>query len=275
MRRKIESLEQNLEQYEKQKKALLHTVDQMKEEWTEKETSLQTRHNQQVSSLSKQLDLCQAEFEKKMTTFESLMAEFEQEKKDAMLELKKCHQLEINNLLKAQRNESTGLSDEMALLKQRHEEETAQLRAAYESLKTSAEVTEADYEGKLRKMKAFYDNEMEALNKSRSESFSEREAFLQDKLDRLTKDLQFQEVQSRKRIEGLLEEASQAEGTITDLQSQISCLRTGQSIHGQSMEELAKQVSKIIPVSPVRLGINSYYKLYTCLTSDIILFAWE
>lgn len=242
LRRKLQSLEENIEEHEKQKKTLLDSIDRMKDEWTDRESTLQTKYSQQVSSLSKQLEQCQGEFEHKMTAFESLIAEFEKEKMDAMSELKKCHQLEMENLLKAQRNESTGIAEELISLKEKYTTDTTQLKSSYDSLKSAKDTMESDYEEKLKKMKGFYDKEIELLKSNHSESFGEREAFLQVKLEKLTKDLQFQEVQSRKRIDSLLEEVSQAEGAVADSKSQISQLQREQSAYQQQIEQLTNQV---------------------------------
>lgn len=242
LRKKIQSLETSLEEYEKQRKNLLHDFDEFKGTCADREMKLKAEHHQKMSGLSKELQLCQKEFAGKMNNFESLIAAFEREKEESIADLRKAHQLEVDNLLKTQRSQTSTVASELETIKAKYAEELAQAREALSQLKSDKAEMENDYEEKLKKAKTLYEKELELLRKDQSQTFNEQQSLLQQKLEKLTKDFQFQEVQYRKRIDDLLGDISESDSTIADLRSQLSELSLKHSSTSDEVNTLLTQV---------------------------------
>lgn len=243
---RIEALESTVEEYEKQRKKLLHDFDAYKDECANHEDALTSEHQQKISSVSKELQKCQNEFTKQVAAFEALMQAFEQEKSDAIDDLQKAHQVEIENLLRTQQSQSDAVSSELDILKAQHREESNNLQEAYNKLKQEKEDIHTDYDEKLAKLKAFYEKELESIQKSQTSSFAEQNSHLQQHIDKLTKDYQFQEVQYRQRIDGLVKELAEAESRISDLDLQNTSLSSQSSSAADTVNNLMTQVMVIL-----------------------------
>lgn len=246
MRERISLLESHIEEHEKQKKKLLHDFDEFKDECANHETQLQSEHNHRISVVSKELLNYQKEFESKIKNFEALVQAFELEKTEAIADLKRIHQKEIDDILKTQMSKSSDneqkLADELELLKTKHIAELQQATSNYDKLKIEKEQLELDYEEKFKKSKTLYENELELLRQSQNDQSSEKQKVLQDKIDRLTKDFQFQQAQFRHRIDGLVNDLSVSEDTINQLKSNLDILTTQKSDATEELANLRAQV---------------------------------
>jgi len=243
LRRKIESLEKALEEHDKQKRQMLSEFEQFKATTAKQEADLISDHNHKVVALTKEIQMCQTEFEDRLGAFENLISAFNKEKSDALSDLRKSHQIEIENLLKAQRSHTNDVSAELETLKAQYAEELAKSNALCEQIRGEKERMEADYEEKLSKQRALYERELEVLQSKQVNNITEQQKLLQEKLEKLTRDFQFQEAQYRQRIDGLLNQLSTNEETISSLKAEISNLNFKHSNTSEEVSALHYQVN--------------------------------
>ena len=243
LRKKIEALESNIEEHEKQKKKLLYDFDEFKGECANHEDMLRIEHQQKMTLLSKELQKCQKDFTEKMTTFEGLLQAFEQEKTYAIDDIRKAHQIEVENLLRTQRSQSDAVSGELDAVKAQHKKELDSLRESYDKVKQEYDDSQRDNDEKLTKLKAFYEKELESMQKDKNHSFAEQSSSLQQRIDKMNKDFQFQEVQYRQRIDGLVRDLAEAETRISDLESRNVFLTDQSNLASGTVNNLMTQVS--------------------------------
>ena len=249
LRERITSLEHNIEEQEKQKRKLLHDFDAFKDQCADTELALKSASEQKVAALSKELQHYQQEFETKTSTFEELLTAFEQQKEQSIEELKRLHQIEVSNLLKAQQSESSTrelqLTNELEAFKAMHAAKVLEAESDYNNLKAAKNEMEGDYIDQLRKAKLLYEKELELLERRNNDADSDTQKRLQEKIDRLTKDIQYQEVQHKQRVEGLLNDLSVSEDLVNSLRVEISSLTSQNSNLSNERVSLLDQVCRL------------------------------
>lgn len=248
LQERICSLETIIEEHEKQKKRLLHDFDNFKGECADHETKLKLKSDQQIALLSKDLQQYQLEFETKASAFESLIKAFEKDKEDTIIDLTNTHQYELANLIKTQQsqlgNRELQLTTELEALRVKYSSDLENAETAYSDLKNIKDTMESDYEEKFKKSKTLYEKEIELLKQNQTDANSEKQNALESKLEKLTKDFQFQEAQYRHRINGLLEDLSTSEDTINKLKADITSLSADGASSSSQRDSLLTQVSR-------------------------------
>ena len=246
LQERVTSLEHSLEKHEKQKKKLLFDFDAFKGECADHEAEVKADSDKRIASLSRELEHTQQDFASKMKSFETLIGAVEQERNEAIEDLKKVHQKELENLLNSHNSKSSDALNELDALKIKFSVELQQAQLKYDDLKTSKDTMENDYEEKLKKSKALYEKELELLRENQNQNLNEKQNFLQEKLDKLTKDFQFQEAQYRQRIDSLVNEISVSEETIAKLKADLECLDMKHSNVVEQKDSLTAQVNSIM-----------------------------
>ena len=175
LQERITSLEHSLEKHEKQKKKLLFDFDAFKGECADHEAEVKADSDKRIASLSLELEQAQQDFANKMKSFETLIGAVEQERNEAIEDLKKTHQKELENLLNSHNSKSSDALNELDALKIKFSVELQQAHLKYDDLKTSKDTMENDYEEKLKKSKALYEKELELLRENQNQNLNQNQ----------------------------------------------------------------------------------------------------
>ncbi len=126
----------------------------------------EAQHTQRVVSMSREVEDMRHEFEEKLRSFSHVQAQFDQEKRRALDEIKSVHCQEVQELLESQHNQSASSSLEQEKLTELHHTELESLMERMEKLTQDKVRLGEEYEAKLRKAQGFYERELEAMRRT-------------------------------------------------------------------------------------------------------------
>ncbi|CAJ0933003.1 unnamed protein product, partial [Mesorhabditis belari] len=156
LQRKIQSLEDTVAEYERQKYNVMGTFSEYKERVTERERKLEAEYSTKILSLSEEVLGAKKDFEQRMKSFQALQDKFEREKELALEKLRKEHQKEIR-LLEARFSDGQLLN-----LEQKYILEIRRLEEERKSLRSEKERLGETFEMKLRRAQSLYETELAA-----------------------------------------------------------------------------------------------------------------
>ena len=98
LRRKIQSLEETVAEYERQKYSVMGTFTEYQERVVERERKLEAEYSSKIIALSEEVLSAKKDFEARMKSFQALQEKFEREKEQALEKMRQEHQKEIQVL---------------------------------------------------------------------------------------------------------------------------------------------------------------------------------
>ncbi|XP_055491719.1 protein FAM184A-like isoform X6 [Leucoraja erinacea] len=239
LRKKIQSLEESLEQHEQMKKQALAEFDAYKQQVEDTHLVLETHQMQGVVIMSRNIQEIKDSFEDKLQQFMRLESQFDLDKQETLEELRAAHKLEIQNLLKSSQSQQETSDKQQEKLQQMLRTELISVKNKTEALALEKQKIADEFEAKLSKTRAFYEHEIEAIKKSQQASesvlckqresqlkveFHVQETALRTALEKLQAELQISQEdgnQLRNKYEQLHGALNKAESNVQMLQEQL------------------------------------------------------
>ncbi|XP_058604534.1 protein FAM184A-like isoform X4 [Onychostoma macrolepis] len=241
LKRRLQSLEESVELHEHMKRQALAEFEMYRQRVEDTQLCTEAQHTQRVVSMSREVEEMRHEFEEKLRSFSQVQAQFEQEKRRALEELKSVHRQEVQELLESQQNQSASSSLEQEKLAELHRSELESLMERVEELTQDKVRLVEEYEAKLSKAQGFYERELEAMRRTQQlttenllawkrtevelrKEFQVQESALQRTLCKLRVELhraQDEARESRDKTNRLQASLNNAEVTITELHKQL------------------------------------------------------
>uniref|UniRef100_A0A8C2E0C1 Zgc:85722 n=1 Tax=Cyprinus carpio TaxID=7962 RepID=A0A8C2E0C1_CYPCA len=166
LKRRLQSLEESVELHEHMKRQALAEFEMYRQRVEDTQLCTEAQHTQRVVSMSREVEEMRHEFEEKLRSFSQVQAQFEQEKRRALEELKSVHRQEVQELLESQQNQSASSSLEQEKLAELHRTELESLMERVEELTQDKVRLVEEYEAKLSKAQGFYERELEAMRRT-------------------------------------------------------------------------------------------------------------
>ncbi|CAG9536950.1 unnamed protein product [Cercopithifilaria johnstoni] len=204
LKKKIQTLEDTVAEYERQKYNVMGTFSEYRERVAERERKLEAEYSSRIIALSEEVLGAKKDFEARMKSFQALQDKFEREKEQALEKLRQEHQKEIQ-LLEQRFSESQLLNLEQKYMIeiQRLEEERKSLKAEKERLGETFEMklrrAQSLYETELTAAKMLYSKELEAL-RDHEEALKDELLARQDEFHDRLQELQDQTKRSREEL---------------------------------------------------------------------------
>uniref|UniRef100_A0A8C1XVZ1 Family with sequence similarity 184 member A n=1 Tax=Cyprinus carpio TaxID=7962 RepID=A0A8C1XVZ1_CYPCA len=207
LKRRIQSLEESMELHERMKRQALTEFETYRQRVEDMQLCTEAQHTQRVVTMSREVEEMRRSFEEKLRSFGQLQSQFEQEKQQALEELRAAHRQEVQELLRSHQSQNANYSKDQEKLGQLHKAEVDSLTERVEELKQDKKRLVEEYEAKLNKAQAFYERELEAMKRTQQmtaenllawkkteaelrKEFQAQEAALQKTLGKLRSELQ-------------------------------------------------------------------------------------
>ncbi|VDM74669.1 unnamed protein product [Strongylus vulgaris] len=217
LKRKIQTLEETVAEYERQKYNVMGTFSEYRYVGSQLEEAL----SEEVLGAKK-------DFEARMKSFQALQDKFEREKEQALEKLRQEHQKEIQ-LLEQRFSESQLLNLEQKYMIeiQRLEEERKSLRSEKERLGETFEMklrrAQSLYETELTAAKMLYTKELEAL-RDHEEALKEELLARQDEFHDRLQELQHQARRSRDELASCKNEVAALERKLQSKETEVQAI---------------------------------------------------
>ncbi|XP_023652992.2 protein FAM184A isoform X2 [Paramormyrops kingsleyae] len=241
LKRRIQSLEESMELHDRMKRQALAEFEAYRQRVEDMQLCTEAQHTQRVVSMSREVEDMRHSFEEKLRNFGQLQAQCEQDKLQALEELRTSHRQEVQELLRSHQSQSASQCKDQEKLLQLHKAEVEALRERGDDLRQEKKRLVEEYEAKLSEAQAFYECELEAMKRTQQltaenllawkkteaelrREFQAQEAALQKTLGRLRAELQRVQEEardSRDRTQKLQASLSAAESTIKELHKQL------------------------------------------------------
>lgn len=192
LKRRLQSLEESVELHEHMKRQALAEFEMYRQRMEDTQLCTEAQHTQRVVSMSREVEEMRHEFEEKLRSFSQVQAQFEQEKRRTLEELKSSHRQEVEELLESQHNQSASSSLEQEKLAELHRTELESLMERVEELTQDKVRLVEEYEAKLSKAQAFYERELEAMRRTQQLTTENLLAWKRSEVE-LRKEFQVQE----------------------------------------------------------------------------------
>uniref|UniRef100_A0A3P8ZKT3 Protein FAM184A/B N-terminal domain-containing protein n=1 Tax=Esox lucius TaxID=8010 RepID=A0A3P8ZKT3_ESOLU len=241
LKRRLQSLEESVDLHEHMKRQALAEFEMYRQRMEDSQLCTEAQHTQRVVSMSREVEEMRRDFEEKLCTFGHAQAQFEQDKRRAIDELRASQRQEVQELLHSQQNQSANSTVDQEKLAELHRAEVEALMERVEELTKEKVCLVEEYEAKLTKAQGYYERELEAMRRTQHitaenllawkrtevelrKEFQAQEATLQRTLGKLRAELQRAQEdgrESRDKSNRLQASLTNAEGTIMNLHKQL------------------------------------------------------
>ncbi|XP_041044815.1 protein FAM184A isoform X1 [Carcharodon carcharias] len=239
LRKKIQSLEESLEQHEQMKQQALAEFEAYKQHVEDMQFATETHQTQGVTIMSRNIQEIKENFDDKLQQFIQLESQFGQNKQQTLEDLQAAHKLEIQNLLRTHRNQHETSSKQQEKLQQLLKDELIATNNKIKELTLEKQKLVEEFEAKLSKAQAFYKHEIEGLKSQQTSEnmlqwkqresqlkieFQIQETTLKKALDKLQTELQITQEdanQMRNKCEQFQGALNKAENNVQMLQQQL------------------------------------------------------
>uniref|UniRef100_A0A8C7NDE0 Family with sequence similarity 184 member Ab n=1 Tax=Oncorhynchus mykiss TaxID=8022 RepID=A0A8C7NDE0_ONCMY len=218
LKQRIQSMEESMELHERMKRQALAEFETYRQRVEDMQLCTEAQHTQRVVTMSREVEEMRRSFEEKLRFFGTAQAQFEQEKKLVLEELKANHRQEVSELLRSHQSQNQNHSKDQEKLGQLHKAEVESLSERVEEVKGDKKRLVEEYEAKLNKAQAFYERELEAMKRTQQltadnlqawkkteaelrREFHMQEAALQKTLGKLRSELQRVQEEAREHRE--------------------------------------------------------------------------
>uniref|UniRef100_A0A8C5AAP0 Family with sequence similarity 184 member Ab n=1 Tax=Gadus morhua TaxID=8049 RepID=A0A8C5AAP0_GADMO len=204
----------------------------------------EAQHTQRVVSMSREVEEMRRSFEEKLQTFSQAQAQFEQEKRSTLEELKAQHRQEIQDLLRSHQSQNANYSKDQEKLGHLHKAEVESLSERVEELKQDKKRLVEEYEAKLNKAQAFYEREVEAMRRAQQLSADNLLAWKHTEAD-LRREFQAQEAALQKTLGKLRAELARVTEEARENRERSYKLQGSLAAAENNNKELTKQLDEV------------------------------
>ncbi|KAJ7406382.1 protein FAM184A isoform X1 [Willisornis vidua] len=244
LKRKIQVLEESLEDHKKMKHQALTEFEAYKDRVEDMQLCAEAQHVQRVVTMSREVEEIRKKFEERLRSFIQLQVQYEKDKRTALEDLKAAHRLEIQELLKTHQNQNATLSKGQEKLEELHRLELEDLNSKVEELRLERKKLIEDYEGKLSKAQSFYEHELDSLKRSQLFTAESLHA-CKEKEAELRKEFQNQESMLRKNLGKLKTELQMVQDEAASLREKCQKLQVALGTAENNVQVLQKQLDDV------------------------------
>uniref|UniRef100_A0A8C4ZYT6 Family with sequence similarity 184 member Ab n=1 Tax=Gadus morhua TaxID=8049 RepID=A0A8C4ZYT6_GADMO len=244
LKRRIQSLEESLELHERMKRQALAEFESYRQQVEDMQLCTEAQHTQRVVSMSREVEEMRRSFEEKLQTFSQAQAQFEQEKRSTLEELKAQHRQEIQDLLRSHQSQNANYSKDQEKLGHLHKAEVESLSERVEELKQDKKRLVEEYEAKLNKAQAFYEREVEAMRRAQQLSADNLLAWKHTEAD-LRREFQAQEAALQKTLGKLRAELARVTEEARENRERSYKLQGSLAAAENNNKELTKQLDEV------------------------------
>ncbi|XP_024061157.2 protein FAM184A [Terrapene carolina triunguis] len=244
LKRKIQVLEESLEDHKKMKHQALTEFEAYKDRVEDMQLCAEAQHVQRVVTMSREVEEIRKKFEERLRSFIQLQVQFEKDKRSALEDLRAAHRLEIQELLKTQQNQNATLSKGQEKLEELHRLELEDLNSKVEELRLERKKLIEEYEGKLSKAQSFYEHELDALKRSQLFTAESLHACKEKEVE-LRREFQSQEAVLRKNLGKLKTELQMVQDEAGSLREKCQKLQVALSTAENTVQVLQKQLDDV------------------------------
>ncbi|XP_064364993.1 protein FAM184A isoform X1 [Dromaius novaehollandiae] len=244
LKRKIQVLEESLEDHKKMKHQALTEFEAYKDRVEDMQLCAEAQHVQRVVTMSREVEEIRKKFEERLRSFIQLQAQYEKDKRSALEDLRAAHKLEIQELLKTQQSQNATLSKGQEKLEELHRLELEDLNSKVEELRRERKKLIEDYEGKLSKAQSFYEHELDSLKRSQLFTAESLHACKEKEVE-LRKEFQNQESVLRKNLGKLKTELQMVQDEAASLREKCQKLQVALGTAENNVQVLQKQLDDV------------------------------
>ncbi|XP_023779776.1 protein FAM184A isoform X3 [Cyanistes caeruleus] len=244
LKRKIQVLEESLEDHKKMKHQALTEFEAYKGRVEDMQLCAEAQHVQRVVTMSREVEEIRKKFEERLRSFIQLQVQYEKDKRTALEDLKAAHRLEIQELLKTHQSQNATLSKGQEKLEELHRLELEDLNNKVEELRLEKKKLIEDYEGKLSKAQSFYEHELDSLKRSQLFTAESLHACKEKEVE-LRKEFQNQESVLRKNLGKLKTELQMVQDEAASLREKCQKLQVALGTAENNVQVLQKQLDDV------------------------------
>ncbi|XP_062488399.1 protein FAM184A [Pezoporus occidentalis] len=244
LKRKIQVLEESLEDHKKMKHQALTEFEAYKDRVEDMQLCAEAQHVQRVVTMSREVEEIRKKFEERLRSFIQLQVQYEKDKRTALEDLRAAHRLEIQELLKTQQTQNATLSKGQEKLEELHRLELEDLNSKVEELRLERKKLIEDYEGKLSKAQSFYEHELDSLKRSQLFTAESLHACKEKEME-LRREFQNQESMLRKNLGKLKTELQMVQDEAASLREKCQKLQVALGTAENNVQVLQKQLDDV------------------------------
>ncbi|XP_041279832.1 protein FAM184A isoform X5 [Onychostruthus taczanowskii] len=244
LKRKIQVLEESLEDHKKMKHQALTEFEAYKDRVEDMQLCAEAQHVQRVVTMSREVEEIRKKFEEKLRSFIQLQVQYEKDKRTALEDLKAAHRLEIQELLKTHQSQNATLTKGQEKMEELHRLELEDLNNKVEELRLEKKKLIEDYEGKLSKAQSFYEHELDSLKRSQLFTAESLHACKEKEVE-LRKEFQNQESMLRKNLGKLKTELQMVQDEAASLREKCQKLQVALGTAENNVQVLQKQLDDV------------------------------
>ncbi|XP_068040443.1 protein FAM184A isoform X9 [Anomalospiza imberbis] len=244
LKRKIQVLEESLEDHKKMKHQALTEFEAYKDRVEDMQLCAEAQHVQRVVTMSREVEEIRKKFEERLRSFIQLQVQYEKDKRTALEDLKAAHRLEIQELLKTHQSQNATLSKGQEKMEELHRLELEDLNNKVEELRLERKKLIEDYEGKLSKAQSFYEHELDSLKRSQLFTAESLHACKEKEVE-LRKEFQNQESTLRKNLGKLKTELQMVQDEAASLREKCQKLQVALGTAENNVQVLQKQLDDV------------------------------
>uniref|UniRef100_A0A1A8IQD9 Family with sequence similarity 184, member A n=2 Tax=Nothobranchius kuhntae TaxID=321403 RepID=A0A1A8IQD9_NOTKU len=250
LKKRIQSLEESMEVHERMKRQALAEFESYRQRVEDMQLCTEAQHTQRVVSMSREVEEMRRSFEEKLRTFSQAQAQFEQEKKAALEDLKAQHRQEIQELLRSHQSQNANYSKDQEKLGQLHKAEVDSLTERVEELKQDKKRLVEEYEAKLSKAQAFYERELEAMKRTQQLTADNLLAWKRTEAE-LRREFQTQEAALQKTLGKLRAELARVTNEARENREKSYKLQMSLTAAESTNKDLTKQLDEVTQNSEI------------------------
>ncbi|XP_078504599.1 protein FAM184A isoform X3 [Lissotriton helveticus] len=241
LKRRIQGLEESLEEHKKMKQQALAEFDVFKGRVEDMQLCAEAQHVQRVVTMSREVEEIRKRFEERLRSFMQQQLQFEKDKRSALDDLRATHRLEIQEILKTQ---NACLSKGQETLEEMHRLQMEDMNCKLEDLRQERKKLVEDYEGKLSKAQSFYEHELEAQKRSQMYTAESLQACMQKEAE-MRREFQSQETVLQKNLGKLKSEFEVVQNEAESLKEKCQKLQVSLSTAENNAQVLQKQLEDV------------------------------
>ncbi|XP_060128638.1 protein FAM184A isoform X4 [Zootoca vivipara] len=244
LKRKIQVLEESLEDHKKMKHQALTEFEAYKDRVEDMQLCAEAQHVQRVVTMSREVEEIRKKFEERLRSFIQLQVQLEKDKRSSLEELRAAHRLEVQELIKTHQNQNATLNKGQEKLEELHRRDVEELNAKVEELRVERKKLIEDYEGKLSKAQSFYEHELDTMKRSQLFTAESLKTCKEKEIE-LRKEFQSQESVLRKNLGKLKTELQMVQDEAGGLREKCQKLQVALSTAENNVQALQKQLDDV------------------------------
>nr|XP_029532677.1 protein FAM184A-like isoform X3 [Oncorhynchus nerka] len=244
LKQRIQSMEESMELHERMKRQALAEFETYRQRVEDMQLCTEAQHTQRVVTMSREVEEMRRSFEEKLRFFGTAQAQFEQEKKLVLEELKANHRQEVSELLRSHQSQNQNHSKDQEKLGQLHKAEVESLSERVEEVKGDKKRLVEEYEAKLTKAQAFYERELEAMKRTQQLTADNLQAWKKTEAE-LRREFHMQEAALQKTLGKLRSELQRVQEEAREHREKSHKLQASLTATESNIKDLSKQLDEV------------------------------